>query len=85
MGELWIVHSHSGHCRELVIMKNNVKYKSNMNLSCLPLITGGTWWECVVFIQAGNFTLIISYLEKWKRKLYRQILNPSLPWPSSKI
>ena len=28
-----------------------------------PFIVGGTWRECIIFTQAGNFTLFISYLQ----------------------
>ena len=40
-----------------------MSWKKAFYLGGQPFIVGGTSKECIIFIQAGNFTLFISYLQ----------------------
>ena len=40
-----------------------MSWKKAFYLGGQPFIVGGTWRECIMFTQAGNFTLFISYLQ----------------------
>ena len=40
-----------------------MSWKKAFYLGGQPFIVGRTWRECIIFTQAGNFTLFISYLQ----------------------